>query len=541
MRRASRGVPEGARIDRLAFMIPASFSSAVASGQPVFRSMNYRMFADRHFEGISHVVAFARAVQKMWGMHPIAERLEILRRIRSLLSERAGDLAVEASGPQHSVYEALAAEVLPLLEACRFLERNARGILATKHLGAEGRPVWIGKVETEVSREPLGVVGVISPSNYPLFLGAVQVVQALVAGNAVLWKPARGCAAVAQSFAAIVVECGFPRGILHVLSDSDEAGRELTEQNLDKVFFTGSYDVGTQVTAALGQHAVPVVAELSGCDAMFVREDAEMERVGAALRFGLGFNGSRTCIAPRRVFVARKVAVEFERVLKESLASLPRLPIAERDRVRVAALLARAKGAETRFLSGADGGDIHHPAAPIVAFVDAQTAPIFEGDFFFPIISVRVVEDDFEAIRADEMCPYALGATIFSQSQAAARHLASNIRAGSIVINDLIVPTADPRIPFGGSMRSGYGVTRGAEGLLEMTRPKVLQTRRGGIPPHLSGQEPSPGLLLALVRLLHSGTFLKKARALSHLAKLGFRQWRQMNSQKRLLTKKTQG
>ncbi len=541
MRRASRGVPEGARLDRLASMIPASFSSAVASGQRVFGNMNDRMFADKHFEGISHVVAFARAVQKMWGMHPIAERLEILRRIRSLLSERAGDLAVEASGPQHSVYEALAAEVLPLLEACRFLERNARGILATKHLGAEGRPVWIGKVETEVSREPLGVVGVISPSNYPLFLGAVQVVQALVAGNAVLWKPARGCAAVAQSFATIVVECGFPRGILHVLSDSDEAGRELTEQNLDKVFFTGSYDVGTRVTAALGQHAVPVVAELSGCDAMFVREDAEMERVGAALRFGLGFNGSRTCIAPRRVFVARKVAVEFERVLKESLASLPRLPIAERDRVRVAALLARAKGAETRFLSGADGGDIHHPAAPIVAFVDAQTAPIFEGDFFFPIISVRVVEDDFEAIRADEMCPYALGATIFSRSQAAARHLASNIRAGSIVINDLIVPTADPRIPFGGSMRSGYGVTRGAEGLLEMTRPKVLQTRRGGIPPHLSGQEPSPGLLLALVRLLHGGTFLRKVRAFSHLAKLGFRQWRQMNSQKRLLTKKTQG
>ena len=154
---------------------------------------------------------------------------------------------------------------------------------------------------------------------------------------------------------------------------------------------------------------------------------------------------------------------------------------------------------------------------------------------------MRVVEDDFEAIRADEMCPYALGATIFSRSQAAARHLAANIRAGSIVINDLIVPTADPRIPFGGSMRSGYGVTRGAEGLLEMTRPKVLQTRRGGIPPHLSGQEPSPGLLLALVRLLHGGTFLRKVRALLHLAKLGFRQWRQMNSQKRLLTKKTQG
>jgi acyl-CoA reductase-like NAD-dependent aldehyde dehydrogenase len=486
------------------------------------------MFADKDFEGISHVVAFARAVQKMWAMHPIAERLEILRRIRSLLSERAGDLAVEASGPQHSVYEALAAEVLPLLEACRFLERNARGILVTKHLGAEGRPVWIGKVETEVSREPLGVVGVISPSNYPLCLGAVQVVQALVAGNAVLWKPARGCAAVAQSFAAIVVECGFPRGILHVLSDSDEAGRELTEQNLDKVFFTGSYDVGTQVTAALGQHAVPVVAELPGCDAMFVREDAEMERVGAALRFGLGFNGSRTCIAPRRVFVARKVAVEFERVLSETVASLPRSPVAERDRVRLAAVLSRARAAGVRFLHGAEGGELHHPTTPVVAFVDHETASIFHGDFFFPVLSVMHVADDAEAIAADAACPYALGATIFTRSESAAEHLAANIRAGCIVVNDVIVPTADPRIPFGGSLRSGHGVTRGAEGLLEMTRVKVVQTRLGGIPPHLSGEVPPPALLLALIRVLHGGTVLGRGRAMLAAAKLGFRQWCQM-------------
>lgn len=522
-------------------MKPASFPCLVGRGDPSFQGASVPLLSDEHFEGISQVIAFARAVQKMWGMHPIDERLKILYRIRSALAERAGDLAVEASGPQHSVYEALAAEVLPLLEACRFLERNSRAILATKHLGAEGRPIWIGKVEAEVSREPLGVVGVISPSNYPLFLGAVQVLQALVAGNAVLWKPARGCAEVARSFAAIVVNCGFPRGILHVLADSDEAGRELTEHNLDKLFFTGSYDVGTRVTAALGQHAVPVVAELSGCDAMFVREDADMVRVGAALRFGLGFNGSRTCIAPRRVFVARKVAAEFERALGESIASLPLSPIPERDRVRVAAVLARAKNAGVRFLNGAGGGDIHNPVAPIAAFVDVETAPIFQGDFFFPMVSVMLVEDDLEAIRVNATCPYALGATIFSGSASAARHLASNIRAGSIVINDLIVPTADPRIPFGGSLRSGYGVTRGAEGLLEMTRAKVLQMRRGGIPPHLSGQVPSPGLLLALIRALHGGTFLRKATAFLNVAKLGFRHWRQMNLHKKSRNQKTQG
>lgn len=253
-----------------------------------------------------------------------------------------------------------------------------------------------------------------------------------------------------------------------------------------------------------------------------------MPRVGAALRFGLGFNNSRTCIAPRRVFVARKVAVEFERVLSETVASLPRSPVAERDRVRLAAVLSRARAAGVRFLHGAEGGELHHPTTPVVAFVDQETASIFHGDFFFPVLSVMHVADDAEAIAADAACSYALGATIFTRSELAAEHLAANIRAGCIVVNDVIVPTADPRIPFGGSLRSGHGVTRGAEGLLEMTRVKVVQTRLGGIPPHLSGEVPPPALLLALIRVLHGGTVLGRGRAMLAAAKLGFRQWCQM-------------
>ncbi len=488
------------------------------------------LFGDEHFESVGQVVAFARAAQKVWGKYSMGEKLALLRRIRARLAERAGDLAVEGSCPGHSVYEVLAAELLPLMEACRFLERNAERILAPKRLGSSGKPVWLGRVEGQIRREPLGVVGVISPSNYPLFLGAVQVLQALIAGNAVVWKPAGGCAEVSRSFSCVLFECGLPRGVLHVLCDSEQKGRELVEQDLDKVFFTGSHDVGIRVSGALSGRVVPLVAELSGCDAMFVREDAEMPRVGAALRFGLGFNRSRTCIAPRRVFVARRVAVEFERVLAEAVASLPRSTVAERDRARLVAVLSRARAAGVRFLEGAEGGDLDHPSTPVVAFVDRESAAIFHGDFFFPVLSVMLVADDAEAIAADAACAYALGATIFTRSESAAEHLALNIRAGSIVVNDVIVPTADPRVPFGGSLLSGHGVSRGAEGLLEMTRVKVVQSRRGGIPPHLSGEAPPPALLLALIRVLHGGTLLERARALSTAAKLGFRQWRQMHS-----------
>ncbi len=433
--------------------------------------------------------ARARHAQIAWAATPLSKRLLLVRRARALIADRAADLAATASAPSaRSVGEALASQVLPLADACLFLEQNAGRILAAKRLGKRDRPVWLAGLESEIRREPCGVVLIIAPANYPLLLPGVQALQGLAAGNGVLLKPGRGGSRAAAALACILIEAGFDPHLLALLPESDEAAREALELPVDKVIFTGSFDVGVEVLASLARRAIPCVTELSGCDAVFIREDADVAFCVEALRFGLRLNDSATCIAPRRVFVARRIAERFEAALCDGLAdasSLASVPTVE----KLAPLLRDAVENGATFLVGG----LDHRGGLRLPCVLNDARPhmrIMHAEFFAPVLCVTIVDSDEEALDLALDCPYALGATIFSADLAAAQKMAERVRAGCVVINDMIVPTADPRIPFGGRGRSGFGVTRGAEGLLEMTNVKVVQIRRGRARPHFQPAHP---------------------------------------------------
>ncbi len=177
----------------------------------------------------------------------------------------------EQPGALHrSVADTLVSEVLPLAEACRFLEREARWILAPQRLSTHARPFWLRRVTAETRREPLGVVLIIAPANYPLFLPGVQALQALAAGNAVLWKPAAGGMAAAEALRDVLVGCGLDPALLQLLDESPQAAADAIAAGVDKVFLTGSAATGTAVLSQLAAHRTPAVMELSGCDAVFV-------------------------------------------------------------------------------------------------------------------------------------------------------------------------------------------------------------------------------------------------------------------------------
>ena len=176
-------------------------------------------------------------------------------------------------------------------------------ILAPQRLSTHTRPFWLRRVTAETRREPLGVVLIIAPANYPLFLPGVQALQALAAGNAVLWKPAPGGMAAAEALRDVLVGCGLDPALLQLLDESPQAAVDAIAAGVDKVFLTGSAATGTAVLYQLAAHLTPAVMELSGCDAVFVLPGAEVERTVAALAFGLRLNGSATCMAPRRLFL----------------------------------------------------------------------------------------------------------------------------------------------------------------------------------------------------------------------------------------------
>lgn len=437
-------------------------------------------------ERVQHTIESARIAQKGWAKIPIKLRLRIVRQTRIILAEEAMSFAEAGSMLRNRpVAETLTAEVLPLIDACRFLERSAARILQARQLGRRGRPLWLSGVRGEIQREPHGVILIIGPGNYPLFLPAVQALQALAAGNAAVIKPADGGSAVVRAFAEVLARSGLPPDLISILAEDAAEAKSAITNGVDKVILTGNAETGEAVLALCAKTLTPATVELSGCDALFVRADAELDLVVRALRFGLRLNAGATCIAPRRVFVHHSLAADLEARLRSETFETSLIVHPLLHRCVTGAL---SGGAE--LLAGsiqADGGI----AAPLILQGVKSSMRLIREDIFAPMLSIVEAADDDEALAFAAQCPYALGASIFSRDESAAKDMAGKVRAGVVVINDLIVPTADPRVPFGGRGRSGFGTTRGAEGLLEMTVPKAISIRSGNSRPHFD--EPQSG------------------------------------------------
>ncbi len=464
--------------------------------------------------GVEQAIAAARVAQGSWVALPFAQRLKIVRRTRSLIAEEALLLAEAANRiRQRPLPEILAAEVLPLAAACRFLERESRRILKTRRVGSRGRPFWLTGVASEVRREPHGVVLIIGPSNYPLFLPAVQTLQALAAGNAVLLKPGVGGSFAAHAFSDILRRAGTPPTLIQVLPESPTAAQSAIALGVDKVVFTGSATTGEAILAQCAQTLTPATVELSGCDAMFVRADATIDLVVRAIQFGLRLNNGATCIAPRRVFVHRTLAAELEKRLRALPLETTTIVHAQLFQCVTEALL---NGAD--LIRGSIDSNGRLPSVPLIVTSVKPSMRLTREDIFAPVLSLITVVDDDEALAFAAQCPYSLGATIFSRDETAAKAMAARLRAGVITINDLILPTADPRLPFSGRGRSGFGVTRGEEGLLDMTVTKVISIRRGRSHRHFDGHESGDEELFAnYIRAAHGGNWRNRLVAVLEL------------------------
>ncbi len=462
-----------------------------------------------------------RAAQQVWLQTSLRERLRLVRRLRARLAQAAVELAetvpLELPGSLHrTLADTLVAEVLPLAEACRFLEREAAYILASRRESTSARPLWLSGVEVEVTRQPLGVVLILAAANYPLLLPGVQALQALTAGNAVQWKPAPGCSAPARALRRMLLECGLDPLLLEVVDEDVEAASALIQAGVDKVILTGGENTGRAVMRECAEKLTPSVMELSGCDAVFVTEGADLSRVVEAIAFGLRLNGSATCMAPRRIFVTTSVADALLAKLKSALAQLPPVPVPLRTLDLVSELRDDARQLGAAIVCGGIEGDTVRPLLLAQATPDMKAV---QTDVFAPMISVMQTSDEGEALGLYARCPYALTAAVFGSARAAER-LALRIRAGVVIINDLIVPTADPRVSFGGIGKSGFGRTRGREGLLEMTSARaVVRQRSKSLLAYRPTTDAHIAFFEAIAKTLHGGDLRTRLEGLRETIK----------------------
>jgi len=472
---------------------------------------------DEDRETLSGVVDRCRDAQRRWQDEPIRTRLRPVKTLRSLLvaeCERLCEAVARDLGKPPG--EALG-EVLNVADACRFLQREAASLLRPKRVPRGSRPLWLFGQRDTVHRRPRGVVGIIGTWNYPILLNGVQMAQALAAGNAILWKPSEVAPVTADVLFDLFVRAGFPDGLLHKMPATRAGGAVLVEADIDHLVFTGGAEVGRQIATRLGQRLISSTLELSGNDALFVLPDADLELATAAAWFGFTLNRGQTCVAVRRAFVHRSLYPQFTQALEPLASAAGPLRLAMPSQARQAQqLVDDAVGKGGRVLGTTRDGATRHEAEfrpTIVADARAEM-DLFREASFAPLMAVLPYDDLEDALRADAACPYGLGASVFTRRPARTEELARRLRTGFVTVNDVIAPTAHPATPFGGLGHSGWGVTQGAEGLLEMTVPQVVSVRRGTFRPHYdlgAGKTAdNEGLVRALLQMGHGRSLLQR-------------------------------
>ncbi len=384
-------------------------------------------------------------------------------------------------------FETLTAEILPLLSACRWTEKRARRVLRPRRVRGGGI-FQIGQ-QHRVVRAPLGDVAIIATWNYPIQLLGVQLIHAIAGGNRVWVKPSERTPRSQGLLLDLAQEAGLGDDRLSRVDASRGAGeRLLTEHRFDHVVFTGSTDVGRSIARTLSESLTPSTLELSGSDSAIVLADADVDLAARAVAFALRLNAGQTCMAPRRVLVERGVYERFVAGLAGALAEPRDETIARPDELERSGALARdaVERHGGSWISGASGvppfvvGWQKHETGPASGLVPGLVSGLVSGDHFGPAMAVVGVDCADEALAVHAGIPKKLATAVFTRDLKRADSLAPRLGSTVVIINDCVVPTGHPGLGIGGLGESGWGVSRGAEGLLAMTRP-VFVSRTGRV------------------------------------------------------------
>lgn len=341
--------------------------------------------------------------------------------------------------------------------------------------------------------QPLGVVGVIGPWNYPVFTPMGSIAYALAAGNAVVFKPSEYTPAIGDFLVRMFAEVVPEQPVLQVLTGDGRTGSALARSGVDKVSFTGSARTGKKVMAACAENLTPVLMECGGKDSMIVDSDANLAAAADAAAWGAVSNAGQTCVGIERVYVVDDVYDEFLEHLRAELDGIrpgsdadaaygPITMPSQIDVIRSHVEDGLARGGEP-VLGGADAVGERYVAPVILTDVPEDSKAVCE-ETFGPVVIVNRVRDADEAVDRTNAIGYGLGGSVFSKKRGV--ELARRMRSGMTSVNSMGSFAFVPALPFGGIGSSGFGRIHGADGLREFTRPKAITRQRFALPTPLT-------------------------------------------------------
>ncbi len=440
--------------------------------------------------GVRAAMERARRAQPPWAAVPIKERCRVLGRLAEILFRRRHEIAEvitrEVGKPK---MESLMAEVMVSLDTAQYFRRRA-----ARFLGDEPVPHHNLAVKSKrgyLRYEPWGVVGIISPWNYPFSIPMTQVIPALVAGNAVALKPSELTPWSGVLVAELFAEAGLPESVLEMVLGEGPIGAALVEAGPDKIVFTGSVRTGRQVLEAASKRMIPCVLELGGKDAMLVLADADLEKASSAAVWGGFTNCGQACLSVERVYVEKQVASRFIELCVAKAKRLrlgngldPDVEMGPMIRPRQIEVVeeqlrdAASKGA--RVLCGGKrrpdlGGFFFEPA--VVVDVD-HTMKLMQEETFGPVLAIQAVEDVEEAVERANDSSFGLGASVWTRNSRQGEEIARRLVAGAVMVNDVASYFGICEAPHGGRRNSGLGRTHSRLGLVEMVQVKYIDVER---------------------------------------------------------------
>ena len=430
-------------------------------------------------EEIQYKVEQGHQAYLLWKKTSFTERKELMAKMVSLLRGQSGDLALLISLEMGKPITAAKAEIEKCALLCEHYIKKTEEYLAPYYIQTEMKTA-------KVCYQPLGIIFGIMPWNFPFWQVFRFAIPTLMAGNVAILKHAPISSGTGNKIADLFQQADFPFSVFqHFVLDNEGASRVIEHPAVIAVTLTGSERAGSSVAAQAGKYLKKSVLELGGCDPYLVLEDADLDLAAKAIVASRLNNTGQVCIAAKRVIVLKSVEQALLKKIQQEVASFPvgdpldpktKLgPMARKDlRESLQLQVEKSLKQGAKLLGGGiipDGRGFFYPPTLLTGVKPGMSA--FDEELFGPVIALCSAENEQEAINLANRSPYGLAAAIFTKDfQRGERIATEEIDAGACFVNALVA--SDPRLPFGGIKRSGYGRELSKEGILEFVNTKTI-------------------------------------------------------------------
>src|SRR5262252_2108227 len=489
-------------------------------------------------EEVARAVARARDAQPVWAALSFRDRARVIMKARKIILKELDEIAFLVSRETGKpVAEAISLELTPALDLMQYFARKSAVLLRPRRIGI-GQYWTMGRSSYEIYK-PLGVVGIISPWNFPWATPLDEVVMALMAGNAVVLKPSELTPLSGLKIKDVLSRAGLAAGVLEVITGDGSTGAALVGAGVDKIMFTGSLATGRRVAEAAAKYLIPVVLELGGKDPMIVLDDAHIENAARAAVFGAFANCGQSCSSVERCYVHESIAELFiAQVVKEtqrlnqaagtekavdlgSMSSERQLRIVERhvNQAIDNGAIALTGGERLRDKPGP-----FYP--PTVLTKVNHKMDVMREETFGPVLPIMNFRTEDEAVRLANDSEFGLTASVWTNNIARGQRLAARIDAGTVMVNEVFYTHGIAQTPWGGLKHSGLGRTHGTAGLLELVHAQHIHLNRLPFIPDLwwfNYDEGAGQLFRGFARRFASGSILQTALLLPQM----IRRWRE--------------